>query len=131
MATIHKDKYFTVRHFRASSHVRVIRSGASFERVSDAMTGLEGCKLALAGIAYEHYGVLFDWRSAPLSVNPQLHQALVEHIDELARRFARRAFLVHVGVGSMQAGRVGRALSSNVLPVFDDEAEALKFVGWR
>ena len=129
LATIHQRKYFTIQYFRASAYVRVIRSDTPFESISDAIKGLSVCRLALANVDAEQHGILFDWRSAPLSTDPNLHKALVEHIDGLAMPYARRAFLVCAGVGMMQVNRVSRTLSSNVLNIFDDEAEALEFLG--
>lgn len=128
LATIHQDKHFTVQHFRASAHVRVIRSDAPFETTSDAITGLDKCRLVLAGMRSQQYGILFDWRNAPLSTDSDLHKALTERVDGLAERFLRRAFLVRAGVGVMQVNRIGRTISSGSMTIFDDEATALAFL---
>ena len=128
VATIHQNKHFVVRHFRASAHVRVIRSDAPIDSISDAITGLEECRLALASIEPKDYGILFDWRNAPLSTDPDLHKALAARIDELALPFARRAFLVRAGLGTMQVKRIGRTLGSVEMAVVSDEAQALDLV---
>jgi len=128
LATIHQSKHFVVQHFRASAHVRVIRSDVPFESVTEAMTKLDECRLAIVGIDSTNYGILFDWRSAPLSTDPQLHKLLVERVDEVALRFARRAFLVRGGIGTMQVSRIGRTLTAGVMTIFADEAQALEFL---
>jgi hypothetical protein len=131
LARIYQGKHFVVQHFRASAYVRVIRSATPFESLSEATSGLDECHSALAGIDFKRYGILFDWRNAPLSTDPDLHKALVVRIDEIAVLFARRVFLVRAGVGTMQVNRIGRTLSTGVLEVFQDEAEALEFLGRR
>jgi hypothetical protein len=128
LAKIYQGKHFVVQHLRASAHVRVIRSDAPFDSVSDATAGLDECSLALAKLEHKQYAILFDWRSAPLSTDPDLHKLLVERIDGLAARFRLGAFLVRAGVGTMQANRVGRVLSSGALPIFNDEAQAVEFL---
>jgi hypothetical protein len=128
VTTIHQNKHFVIQHFRASAHVRVIRSDASFESVADAMAKLDECRLAVTTIDPTNYGILFDWRSAPLSTDPQLHKLLVERVDELALRFPRRVFLVRSGVGTMQVNRIARTLTAGVMTIFSDEAQALEFL---
>lgn len=130
-ARIHQGKHFVVQHFRASVHVRVIRSDAPFESISDAITGLDECELSLAAIDSKRYGILFDWRSAPLSTDPDLHKALAERVNGLAMRFLRRAFLVRAGVGAMQVNRIGRTLGSAAMTIFDNETRALEFLTGR
>ena len=131
MLTLHQGAHFTVKHFRTASLVRVARTDRPFELVSEAIGGLASCRTALAGIDVSGYGVLLDWRLAPISTDPTLHKVLVDHVDALAARFARRAILVATTVGTMQANRVGRNLSENSLAVFSDEAAALKYVTTR
>lgn len=128
LTTIHQGKHFIVQHFRASGHVRLIRTDAPLESISDATSGLDECGEALAGIDPKQYGVLFDWRRAPLSTDPDLHKALVERIDAIAKRFQRGVFLVRAGVGAMQVNRIGRTLGSGGLTIFNDEAHALEFL---
>jgi hypothetical protein len=129
LATIHQSKHFVVQHFRASAHVRVVRSDVPFGSVSEAVARLDDCRLAVLSIDCTNYGILFDWRSAPLSTDPQLHKALVERVDELASPFPRRAFLVRGGVGAMQVNRLGRTSTAAApMTVFADEAQALQFL---
>jgi hypothetical protein len=131
LATIYQGKHFVVQHFRASAYVRVVRSTAPFESISDATAGLQGCHSAVTGIDFRQHGILFDWRNAPLSTDPDLHKVLVARIDEIALLFPRRVFLVRSGVGTMQVNRIGRTMSAGVFEIYQDEAEALEFLGRR
>ncbi len=131
MARIYLGKHFVVQHFRASSYVRVIRSTAAFDTIADATAGLDACQASLAGIDVKQYGIMFDWRSAPLSTDPDLHKVLVARIDEIALLFPRRAFLVRSQVGTMQVNRIGRTMSTGVFEIFQDEAEALEYLSRR
>lgn len=131
MSTLYQGAYFAIQHYRASGCVRVVRNDAPFEAVTDAVSGLAACRAALAGLDAARYGLLLDWRLAPISTDPNLHKVLVEHIDALAAPFARKAILVATTVGTMQANSVGRNLSENSLAVFNDEAAAMRFITSR
>jgi hypothetical protein len=131
LARIYQGKHFVVQHLRASAYVRVIRTATLFESIAEANSGLDDCRAALAGIDFSQYGILFDWRSAPLSTDSDLHKALVVRIDEIALLFPRRVFLVRGGVGTMQVNRIGRTMSGGLLEIFQDEDEALEFLARR
>lgn len=131
MATLYQGKHFVVQHFRASAYVRVVRNTTPFDSITDATSGLDECQSALASIDVKQHGVLFDWRNAPLSTDPDLHKALVARVDEIALLFPRRVFLVRGGVGTMQVSRIGRTMSTGVLQIFQDEAQALEFLSKR
>jgi hypothetical protein len=131
LATLYQGKHFVVQHFRASGYVRVIRNTTPFESIEAATSGLDACHSALASVDCKQHGILFDWRNAPLSTAPDLHKALVARIDEIALIFPRRVFLVRTEVGKMQVNRIGRTMSGGVLEIFQDEAQALEFLGRR
>jgi hypothetical protein len=108
--------------------VRVVRSEAPFESVTEVSAALEACQAALAGVDVAHHGILFDWRKSPISTDPNIHKALAEHMDALGERFARRAILLATSVGTMQAARVGRAMGNQKMLVFNDEGAAVEYV---
>ena len=128
MATIHQNDYLAVQHYVASAHVRVVRSERPFESSSEVLRIFAACRAALAKLDCGANGLLYDWRRSPISNDPKLHRALVNQMDSLASSFRYKAILVATAIGTIQANRVGRAMSDDALRVFDDEPAALDHV---
>ena len=128
MPTLLRAPHFILELHLASSYVRLVRTELAFQRPEEAVAALNKCQIALQGIALERMGILLDWRLGPLSTDPQLHQAIVEHTDRFAMHFARRALLVVTPVGQLQLGRVIRAHSDTKPVLFDDEQAAIDYV---
>lgn len=131
MSTILRGEHFTIQHYIASAHVRVIRSDAPFTSATEAIRAIGACRTALTNIDPTQYGILFDWRRSPISTDPNLHKAIAEQVDALAEPFARRAILLATTVGVMQAARVGRTMGNQKMSVFDDDAAATDYVAGR
>jgi hypothetical protein len=131
MLTLHRGPFFTVQHFQASRYVRINRTELQFKTAVQAIHAVDDCRKSLAGVDLTGYGVLFDWRLPPMSTDPLVHQAIVQHVDAFAARFERRAILVKTPVGQMQVSRVSRTLSQDAPVLFNDDGAAILHVAWR
>jgi hypothetical protein len=128
MPTLYRGTHLVIQHHHASGYVRVVRSEAPFESITEVVVALDACRGALTDVDVAHHGILFDWRRSPISTDPNLHKALAERMDSLAEAFDRRAILLATPVGTMQAARVGRAMGNQKMLVFNDEDDAVKYV---
>jgi hypothetical protein len=131
MFTIHRSEHFAIQHYQASGYVRLVRSALPFASLDAAGQALRACDEALLPLDASQLGILLDWRLGPLSVDPRLHQFVIENTDAFAVRFVRRAVLIVTPVGKLQLDRVLRTHSSAAPVVFNDEAVAIDYVTSR
>jgi hypothetical protein len=128
MPTLLRAPHFVLELNLASRYVRLVRTTLAFTHPDEAAVALKQCQLALQGVAVAEFGILLDWRLGPLSTDPQLHQAIVEHTDNFAMHFARRALLIVTPVGQLQLGRVIRTHSDTNPVLFNDEQAAVEYL---
>lgn len=128
MPTLYRSDHLLIQHHLASGYVRVVRTEAAFKTADEVVAALDACGAALRAVDATRHGILFDWRRSPISTDPNVHKALVERMDALAERFARKAVLLATPVGAMQAARVGRSMGNQKMVVFSDEPAAVGYV---
>lgn len=129
MSIIYKSTRLMVQHYLASRYLRVVRNEVPFDTIAEVKAVFRACSNAFDDIDKSQYGILLDWRCSPISTDPAMHKALVEHADLLVMPFARKAVLFSTPVGTMQGGRLKRNVGNpNGVVIFGDEAAALEFV---
>lgn len=124
---LYSDLYLSLHHLPQQRHVRLVRTAKQFSSVSRVANSLRDAAKTLAGIDVARLGLLMDWRLAPLSTDPVLLKHVVQHIDQFAANFARRALLLSTPVGIMQSERIARTIHHATPVLFDDEAEAITY----
>lgn len=128
MATLLRTAHFIVQHHMASSYVQLIRTELPFPRPKIAEREFAACEKALDEVDKVATSILFDFRRAPMSTDPELHKVLAGCGDSLLMPFARGAFLLATRVGVMQTERISRSYSQSAPRIFHDESEALRFL---
>ena len=124
---LYSDPYVSLHHHPQQMHVRLVRSEKQFASVSRVANSMRDCSKKLAGIDVSRIGLLMDWRLAPLSTDPVMLKHVVQHIDQFAAGFARRALLLATQVGVMLSERIARTFNHAKPVLFDDEAEATAY----
>ena len=123
MSLLHRSPHFVVHHERSTrAYLRLLRTSTTFATPDEARAAVQQCQAALRHIDGSRLGILFDWRQAVLSTDLQLHQALVESMEELAKRFVRRALLMATPLGKLQVTRLTQHQPGKPVIFFDENA---------
>lgn len=112
MSLLRTSPYARIELIEEADVVLVSRSELPFGDVPTTRREITAWVDALAGLALDELGLLFDWRYTPMTSDPEILREVVARGDALALRFARHALLLTSSLSAPQAERVARAGSS-------------------
>ncbi len=128
METLHHDPYFTVTLDPAKRLVRVRRSAESFPDVRTAERCFERMGELVEQRSLVGHRLLVDTRDAIGRNDPEFEAMTGRFRARLFRSFERSAMLVRTAVGKMQVSRLAREQGGVGSEVFQDEAEAERYL---
>jgi hypothetical protein len=121
---LHEDDYFVVDKLPGDSVLRLRRTSApATGPIALRETAL--VRAALQGFERSRYGVLFDLRLAPRSVDPSFAEVAARFREEVLSGWAALATLTASSVGKLQAVRFAREEKRQEVAT-DSEEEALE-----
>jgi hypothetical protein len=127
--TLFEDEYITLTLDEARSLVRYIRSDVPFT----SMTVMRALHARIAALIPEDAGLklLLDVRQAPSRNDPEFETEIMRAFGTFLPKFDAHAVVARTAAGRLQAQRLERQHNTKEPGVFDNEAEALRFLGMR
>jgi hypothetical protein len=126
MKALLDSQFYTV--LLSSKLVLVRRTLHAFPSITECEQAHEEVGKALDGLSRRNFALLVDLRKAPGRNDPEFEQAMIACRLRILSGFRAAAALVRTAAGMMQVTRHLRQDNLNV-SVFDDEKEALDFLG--
>jgi hypothetical protein len=84
---------------------------------------------ALGRLPLKNMKLLVDVREAPPRNDPAFEREVTKVIGAIISKFAGHAVLVKTAVGVLQVQRLERARQADAAAVFQNEADAFKYLG--
>jgi hypothetical protein len=127
--TLLGDPHLTVTLDRARRLVRYVRSKVPYSSLEEARLLHEQLGRTTFDDPSHSFKLLIDVRDAPPRNDEAFEAQLMQAMQTYIPRFSAFALLVKSAVGRLQAQRMARARGAKDAHVFDDESEALRYLG--
>jgi hypothetical protein len=130
-ALLYADAYATVTIDEGAALVRYVRSSVPYSSIDEMRHVHARIAAALPDrtkFAGGEVRALFDVREAVPRNDEAFEQAIVATLQRLLPRFSAHAFLVKSAVGRLQLRRLAKRQGDTVQTVFDNEADALRYL---
>ncbi len=124
---IFKNEHFVITCDHSRRVVFVQRTAVPLRRASDVEEGISALVREVPAERRVGWGIVSDYRDAPLRVHPALEPVWARYRSESERGFRRAAVVVATPVGKVRGARLGEGARIPVVIVNSME-EALRFV---
>jgi hypothetical protein len=126
MKALLDTSFYTV--LLSSNFVLVRRTAQPFATMEECTQAHEEVGKALDALSRRNFALLVDLRKAPGRHDPEFEAVMTDCRKRVVTGFRSAAALVRTAAGKMQVSRHIRQ-DSLTMSVFDDEQEALDFLG--
>jgi hypothetical protein len=126
---VYTDAHITLAMDEAHGLVQYTRSALPFSSVDAMSAAHEKMTAAFPAFLPKGLKLLVDVREAPPRNDDAFEAVVMKLMGAFTKRFAAHAFLVKSAVGRLQTNRLARVRGSAAPAIFDDEREALRFLG--
>lgn len=123
------DAHLTVTIDEAAGVLRYARSATPFASIDAFRATHDHLTTALPAPLPRGLKLLVDVREAPPRNDEAFEAAVLRILATFMKRFPMHAFLVKSAVGRLQTNRLARERGGDAPAIFDDEGEALRYLG--
>ncbi len=123
------DAHVTLAFDEARGLVRYARTGKPYADIADMSASHEKMAAALPPFFPAGLKLLIDVRAAPPRNDDAFESVVTRLLETFIKRFSAHAFMVKSAVGRLQTQRLARSRGDTNPSVFDDEQEALRYLG--
>jgi hypothetical protein len=126
--TLYKDEWVTISFDPQTGLVRYTRSAAAYPDLGAVERSFANMRAVVLPSATGR-NLLIDVRLAPPRNDPAFEAHINRAIEQVWKRFAKVATLVQTAVGKLQTVRLAHERGVDRPRIFDDEHEALAYLG--
>jgi hypothetical protein len=123
------DAHVTLALDEARGLVRYARTAEPYASIADMSAAHEKMAGALPPFLPTGLKLLIDVRAAPPRNDEAFESVVTRLLETFIKRFSAHAFLVKSAVGRLQTQRLARTRGDASPSVFDDERDALRYLG--
>jgi hypothetical protein len=123
------DAHVTLALDEARGFVRYTRTSEPYASVGDMSASHGKMAGALPPFFPTGLKLLIDVRAAPPRNDEAFESVVTSLLETFVKRFSAHAFMVKSAVGRLQTQRLARSRGDAHPSVFDDEEEALRYLG--